>query len=102
MFRRTANQGTFADLPVTMDLKTVRSYASEGGVGLDGVKVRIIRDESLVAHGVGYGRMRFGDSQRGASVGTAIAVAARMPKFDRYISGQRNIVANTLRQLRWG
>jgi hypothetical protein len=31
-----------------MDLKTVRSYASEGGVGLDGVKVRIIRDESLV------------------------------------------------------
>ncbi len=48
MFRRTANQGAFSDLPVTMDLKTVRSYASEAGVGLDGVKVRIIRDESLI------------------------------------------------------
>jgi hypothetical protein len=51
MFRRTANQGAFSDLPVTMDLKTVRSYANQAGVGLDGVKVRIVRDESLVGSG---------------------------------------------------
>lgn len=53
MFRRVANQGAFADLPVLMDLKTVRSYASEAGIGLDGVKVRIVRDESLIGRGIG-------------------------------------------------
>jgi hypothetical protein len=51
MFRRVANQGAFADLPVLMDLKTARSYAQEAGVGLDGVKVRIIRHESLLGSG---------------------------------------------------
>ena len=55
MFRRTANQGAFGDLPVTMNLKTVRGYAEDAGVGLEGIKVRIIRDESLVGKGVtGY------------------------------------------------
>jgi hypothetical protein len=55
MFRRTANQGAFSDLPITMNLKTVRSHSTEGGVGLDGIKVRIVRDESLVGSGLtGY------------------------------------------------
>ena len=55
MFRRTSNLGEFADLPVTMNLKTVRGYAEAGGVGLDGVKLKIIRDAELKGKGVfGY------------------------------------------------
>jgi YD repeat-containing protein len=55
LFRRTANQGPYADLPVTMNLKTVGQYADAAGVGLDGVKIRIIRDPSLVDSGLfGY------------------------------------------------
>ncbi|CAB3627892.1 hypothetical protein LMG26696_00379 [Achromobacter pulmonis] len=52
MFRRTANQGAFADLPVTMDLRTVHRYAEDAGVGLTGIKVKILRDEGLVGRGV--------------------------------------------------
>ncbi|MBI3563457.1 MAG: hypothetical protein HY080_17270 [Gammaproteobacteria bacterium] len=64
MFRRTANQGAFSELPVLMDLKTVRSYANEAGVGLDGVKVRIIRDESMIGkdlHGYTHPNGKFID-----------------------------------------
>jgi hypothetical protein len=53
MFRRIANQGAYADLPVLMDLKTVHSYAQDAGIGLQGVKVRIVRDESLIGSGFG-------------------------------------------------
>jgi hypothetical protein len=48
LFRRVKNQGAFSELSVLMDLKTVRQYAAGAGVGLEGVKVRIIRDESLI------------------------------------------------------
>jgi hypothetical protein len=57
MFRRTANQGAFSELPVTMNLKTVGAYSTESGIGLDGIKVRIVRDESLIGSGLtGYTR----------------------------------------------
>jgi hypothetical protein len=54
MFRRTSNQGAFAELPVMMNLKTVRGYAEEADIGLEGFKLRIIRDEDLLGTGL-YG-----------------------------------------------
>jgi hypothetical protein len=54
-YRRVSNFGDFADLPVTMNLRTVRSHAIAGGVGLDGVRVRIVKDADLKGRGVfGY------------------------------------------------
>jgi hypothetical protein len=55
LYRRSANVGEFGDLPEAMQLRNVRSAAAEGGVGLDGVRVRIIRDPALKGKGVfGY------------------------------------------------
>lgn len=55
MYRRTANQGPFAELPITMNLKTVKSYADKAGIGLDNIKIRIIRDPALMDGGfTGY------------------------------------------------
>jgi hypothetical protein len=51
MFRRTANLGEFAELKVPMQLRYVRRLADESGVGLKGVKVRIVRDSGLVGSG---------------------------------------------------
>jgi hypothetical protein len=35
-----------------MDLRTVHRYAEDAGVGLVGIKVKIVRDEGLVGRGV--------------------------------------------------
>jgi RHS repeat-associated protein len=51
LFRRTANSGAFAELEVPMQLREVRRVAQQAGVGLDGVKVRIIRDPELIGSG---------------------------------------------------
>jgi len=54
-FRRTSNVGAFKTLPVNMNLKTVRGLADEAKIGLDGIKVRIIRDETMIGRGfTGY------------------------------------------------
>jgi len=52
LFRNKVNVGEFADLTVTMNLKTVRSLAKEAEIGTSGIKLRIIRDPNL--KGTGY------------------------------------------------
>ncbi|MBK5143133.1 RHS domain-containing protein [Budviciaceae bacterium BWR-B9] len=47
LYRRTSNTGEFSDLKVPMQIRYVEQAAHEGGIGLDGVKVRIIRDPEL-------------------------------------------------------
>jgi len=48
LFRKTANTGEFAGLKVPMQMRYVEQAALEGGVGLQGVKVRIVRDPELL------------------------------------------------------
>ncbi|WP_420998524.1 hypothetical protein ACKI2N_032120 [Cupriavidus sp. 30B13] len=48
LFRRTENVGDFADLKVPMQMRYVEQAAEDGGVGLQGVKVRIVRDPDLI------------------------------------------------------
>lgn len=45
--RRTGNIREFSDLKVPMQMRYVKQAAYEGGIGLDGIKVRIIRDPEL-------------------------------------------------------
>ncbi|HDS7112717.1 TPA: hypothetical protein QH394_000321 [Klebsiella aerogenes] len=47
LYRRTSNTGEFSDLKGSMQMRYVEQATHEGGVGLDGVKVRIIRDPEL-------------------------------------------------------
>lgn len=55
LFRREKNLGAFSKLEVNMDLRTVKYYAEQGGVGLKGIKIRIVRDEELLGRNVfGY------------------------------------------------
>jgi len=54
LFRRSKNIGAFKDLAVPMQLKEVEAIASEAGIGLEGIKVRIVRDPELVGKGL-YG-----------------------------------------------
>jgi YD repeat-containing protein len=48
-FRRTENVGAFANLKVPMQLRYVEQAAAEGGVGLQGVKIKIERNPELAA-----------------------------------------------------
>ena len=54
MYRRTANSGEFSELKVPMQMRYVDQAAQDGGVGLQGVRVRIVRDPDLVGRDV-YG-----------------------------------------------
>ena len=54
LFRKTANTGEFAGLKVPMQMRYVDQAAADAGVGLQGVKVRIVRDPELI------GRNTFG------------------------------------------
>jgi len=54
LFRRTKGTGEFAELGLAMQMRVVKSHAKMGGVGLQGIKVRINRDPSLIGRGV-YG-----------------------------------------------
>ncbi|QMI06626.1 type VI secretion system tube protein TssD [Citrobacter sp. RHB25-C09] len=47
LYRRTSNIEIFSDLKVPMQMRYVEQAAREGGVGLGGVKVKIIRDPDL-------------------------------------------------------
>lgn len=47
LYRRTSNTEVFSDLKVPMQMRYVEQAAREGGIGLEGVKVRIIRDSDL-------------------------------------------------------
>jgi hypothetical protein len=51
LFRNKVNVGEFADLPVTMNLKTVRRMAKEAEIGFSGIKLNIVRDPSLKGRG---------------------------------------------------
>ncbi|MDG9930399.1 LysM domain-containing protein, partial [Pseudomonas sp. GD04042] len=48
LFRKTANTGEFSGLKVPMQMRYVKQAAFEGGVGMQGVKVRIVRDPDLI------------------------------------------------------
>jgi len=59
MFRRITNSSAFTSLEVPMQLRSVKSIASDAGVGLQGVKLRIVRDPSLLGRGMfGYAHKR--------------------------------------------
>lgn len=47
LYRRTSNTEVFSDLKVPMQMRFVEQAAREGGVGLGGVKLKIIRDSDL-------------------------------------------------------
>ena len=55
LYRRTQNVGPYASLAVNMQLRTVKRIAEEAGIGLRGVKIRIVRDQDLVGRGL-FGR----------------------------------------------
>ena len=48
LLRKTVNIGEFSELAVPMNHRTVQRIAAEAGVGLDGVKIKIIRDPKLL------------------------------------------------------
>jgi len=48
MLRRVSNIGEFSDLKVPMQFKIIKGIANEAGIGLSGVKVKIIRDPELL------------------------------------------------------
>jgi hypothetical protein len=48
MYRKMRNTGPFADLEVPMQHRVVGMLAKEAGIGLGGVKIRIIRDPELL------------------------------------------------------
>ncbi|SFQ56139.1 hypothetical protein [Parafilimonas terrae] len=54
LFRREQNIGAFSSLEVPMQLRTVKSIANQAGVGLQGVKLKIVRDPELIGRGL-YG-----------------------------------------------
>jgi len=59
MFRRISNSEAFASLEVPMQFRTVKSVANDAGVGLQGVKLRIVRDPSFLGRGMfGYAHKR--------------------------------------------
>ncbi len=48
LYRRTANIGEFSHLKVPMQLREVKRLAEQAGIGLDSVKVNIIRDPEMI------------------------------------------------------
>jgi hypothetical protein len=55
LFRRSATQGSYTGHAISMQMRNVKKYAREGGVGLNGIKIRLIRDKDLVGRNVfGY------------------------------------------------
>ncbi|WP_426334144.1 WXG100 family type VII secretion target [Paenibacillus silvae] len=48
LYRRTANLGEFSHLEVPMQLREVKRLAEQAGIGLNGVKVKIIRDAEMI------------------------------------------------------
>ncbi|HED40811.1 MAG TPA: hypothetical protein ENJ13_10330 [Chromatiales bacterium] len=55
LFRREANTGIYTELKVPMQKRFVLRAALEGGIGLEGLKVRIVRDPELLGKNIfGY------------------------------------------------
>ncbi|EUJ36756.1 hypothetical protein PWEIH_11355 [Listeria weihenstephanensis FSL R9-0317] len=48
MYRKTANTGAFSGLSEPMQLRHVEQVAKDAGIGLEGIKIKIIRDTDLV------------------------------------------------------
>ena len=51
LLRKVENTGAFSGLSERMSLRHVRNVAREAGIGLDGVKVKIMRDPDLIGSG---------------------------------------------------
>ena len=51
LFRRKANTGAFAGLVIPMQMRQVRSFANSAGIGLKGIKIKIVRNPELVGKG---------------------------------------------------
>lgn len=51
-FRRSANIGKFSALNVPLQKRAVQRIARDAGVGLEGVKIKIVRDPELVGRGI--------------------------------------------------
>jgi hypothetical protein len=59
LFRKTANTGAFEGLSEPMQLRHVQKVAKEAGIGLDGIKIKIVRDPELIGKGIcGYASPR--------------------------------------------
>ncbi|MEH2058171.1 MAG: RHS repeat-associated core domain-containing protein [Nostoc sp.] len=54
LFRRDKNVGAFQDLEVPMQQRTVKKVAKQAGIGLDKIKVKIVRDPELIGRVYGY------------------------------------------------
>lgn len=54
VFRKVQNTGDFSGLAESMQLRNVQKVAKNAGIGLDGVKVKIVRDPELIGKGL-YG-----------------------------------------------
>lgn len=55
LYRKTSNTGAFKELSEPMQLKHVYQVAKDAGIGLDGTKVKIVRDPDLINKGLcGY------------------------------------------------
>ncbi|MEI2282736.1 WXG100 family type VII secretion target [Paenibacillus polysaccharolyticus] len=48
LYRRTSNTGAFKDLSEPMQLRHVDKVAEDAGIGLQGVKIEIVRDAELI------------------------------------------------------
>ena len=48
MYRKIANTGEFSDLKVPMQHRVVKALAKKAGVGLNGVKIKIVRDPEFL------------------------------------------------------
>ncbi|MDF2596531.1 MAG: hypothetical protein K0R69_2872 [Clostridia bacterium] len=54
LYRKASNSGEFKDLDELMQLKNVKNIAADAGIGLEGIKIKIDRDSTLLGKGV-YG-----------------------------------------------
>ncbi|MDR6226826.1 pre-toxin TG domain-containing protein [Desmospora profundinema] len=52
LYRKTKNTGPFQDLPEPMQLRHVNQIAKDAGIGLQGIKVNIVRDPELIGRNV--------------------------------------------------
>jgi hypothetical protein len=51
LYRRTKNMGDFYGLKEAMELKNVKNIANKAGIGLQGIKIQIIRDPTMIGSG---------------------------------------------------
>jgi hypothetical protein len=52
LYRKASNSGEFKDLDELMQLKNVKNIAADAGIELEGIKIKIDRDSTLLGKGV--------------------------------------------------